>query len=682
MTSRFGISTALFSVKCYLAAMLALYVSLRIGLSRPYWAVATSFIIAQPLAGAVLSKAVFRVIGTIVGAIAAVIFVPNLVNAPELLSVAFALWLALCVFVATLDRTPRSYMFVLMGYSACIIGLPSVDMPGTIFDVASLRVQEITIGIICGSLVHGVLFPGSVTDRLLHRVDATLRDAEQWSRDAISGLEVPGLDAERRRLALDIAEMHQLSIHLPFETARAAPRVRTVRALQDQLSLILPLAAAVEDRLKALQATGAAISEPVALLIEDCQHWLGQPGDNRAKRQEAAERLRERAAALEPQAMAGMGWHAALMLSMLARLSSLIGAHRDCRDLRDQMVSHGRQPVSARASQLLIGRGDRVLHRDYGAALRAAFSAALTILIGCAVWILSGWRDGGTATMTAGIFLALFVASDDPIRPLRSFFLGTVAATLIGGLYAFVILPRMDGFFMLAAALAPGLLLGGAIMASPRYNLVAISAVLGLSSPSILSARFSSDFAAYINGGVAQILGVLLSLVMARLMQSAGLDTAIQRTLKAGWSDIAARATLTGPPNVSAWVSRMLDRIGLLVPRLAARGDDPGKPLYDALRDLRTGMVIGELRQLRIDLPAEEGRSITPVLQNVSAYYAAMDPERAAAPAPAMLERIDHAIAQLVLNASLGARRTAVLALVSLRRNLFPDAAPYQGAPV
>jgi uncharacterized membrane protein YccC len=281
--------------------------------------------------------------------------------------------------------------------------------------------------------------------------------------------------------------------------------------------------------------------------------------------------------------------------------------------------------------------------------------------------------------MTAGIFLALFVASDDPIRPLRSFFIGTVAAILIGALYAFVILPRMDGFLMLAVALAPGLLFGGALMASPRYNLVAISAMLGLSSPSILSARFSSDFAAYINGGIAQILGVLLALVMARLMQSAGLDHAIQRTLKAGWSNIAARATLTGSPNVSAWISRMLDRIGLLVPRLAARGDDPGKPLYDALRDLRTGMVIGELRQLRIDLPADEGQPITRVLQNVSAYYAAMDPERAMLPSAGMLERIDQAIAHLVLNSSASARRTAVLALVSLRRNLFPDAPPYQG---
>ena len=53
--TRFGGKEALFSVKCFVAAILAYYIALRIGLTRPYWAVTTSYIVAQPLAGAVLS---------------------------------------------------------------------------------------------------------------------------------------------------------------------------------------------------------------------------------------------------------------------------------------------------------------------------------------------------------------------------------------------------------------------------------------------------------------------------------------------------------------------------------------------------------------------------------------------------------------------------------------------------
>ena len=38
----------LFSAKSYLGAMLALYLSYRIGLSRPFWAMTTAYIVSQP----------------------------------------------------------------------------------------------------------------------------------------------------------------------------------------------------------------------------------------------------------------------------------------------------------------------------------------------------------------------------------------------------------------------------------------------------------------------------------------------------------------------------------------------------------------------------------------------------------------------------------------------------------
>ena len=130
---RIGVREAAFSVNCFAAAMLALVVSFRLGLDRPFWAMATVYITSQPLSGAVRSKAVFRLIGTIVGASATVVLVPLLVNAPVLLSLALALWVAGCQFVSLLDRTPRSYLFMLAGYTAAIVGFPSVTHPEAIF---------------------------------------------------------------------------------------------------------------------------------------------------------------------------------------------------------------------------------------------------------------------------------------------------------------------------------------------------------------------------------------------------------------------------------------------------------------------------------------------------------------------------------------------------------------------
>lgn len=681
MTDRWGIDAAVFSLKSYAAGMLAIYLALSIGLDRPYWAFLTAYIVAQPLAGAVLSKALFRVIGTVVGAGAAVLMVPALINAPELLVLAISGWLALCVFVSLLDRTPRSYMFVLAGYSAVLIVLPSVDAPGTIFTVASLRVQEITLGILCGSLVHGVVFPRSVAAFLLTRVSTILTDAERWSHDSLALEPVPGVDAERRRLAADITELHQLSIHLPYETARTAPRVRTVRALQDHLSLLMPLGAAVDDRTVRLQAHGGLPPE-AARLLADTQAWLKTLDRDRDQRAADAAALEARCAALEPQVHAGSSWHDLLLLSLLSRLAALITAHRDCRELAEQLATLDRRPVSPRVAELLEGRRGRELHVDTIGALRGAVGAFLTLALGSAIWIASGWADGSTAVMLAGVFLALFAAAPDPLLPLRAFFWGTLVATILGAIYGYAIMPRLDGFGQLAAAMAPPLLILGAMMHSPKWMGIALPTLLGLGSPLLISARYTSAFASFVNGAIAQLMGVAFAILMARLLQSAGIEQAIRRTLRAGWADIAERSNLMTPPDVRGWINRMLDRIALLAPRLALSGRAPGKPLYDALRDLRTGVAIGELRALRLELAPERAAPLTDVLRDVGDYYRRLEPDAEKPEDPGLLAHIDAALHAIARDADAAVRRAGALGLVSLRRNLFPDADPAPEAPL
>lgn len=678
MTKRFGFDAALFSVKAYLAAILAVYVALSIGLDRPYWAFLTSYIVAQPLAGAVVSKAMFRVIGTFVGAGAAVVMVPPLVNSPELLTLAIGTWLAICVFISLLDRTPRSYASVLAGYTAVLIVLPSVDTPQLIFTTASLRVQEITIGILCGSFVHALVFPQSVSAFMLQRVSTILTDAERWSRDSLHIDVDPAVDRERRRLALDVTELHQLSIHLPYESTRIAPRIRTVRALQDQLSMIMPLGAAVADRIAQLHQAGGGPTEVVTLLA-DTRDWFARLGTmGIVQRTEEAEALLTRCAALEPQVREGASWHDLILLSLLSRLATLIVAHRDCRDLADQLASPSIRPVSDRAAVLVEGRRGRELHLDFGGAVRGALSAFITIVLGCVLWIASGWHDGGTAIMLAGVFTALFAAAPDPLAPLRSFFVGTFIATLLGLLYGFVLLPRLDGYLEFAAAMAPMLLLLGMLMQSPRYGGIAVPLLLGLGSPVLVADQYVGGFASYMNGSLAQLTGILYAIVMIRLLSSTGAESAIRRTLRAGWVDIAERSNLMAPPDVRAWINRMLDRIAQLAPRLAMAGRSPGKPLYDALRDLRTGIAIGELRELRLDMSPERSAPLTAVLRRVGDYYRSLVPDRPAPAAPELLHDIDLALDAVLRDGDRDAARSGALALVSLRRNIFPEAAPIE----
>ncbi len=674
---RFGLGDALFSAKCFVAAMLAYYIALRIGLTRPYWAVTTSYIVAQPLAGAVLSKAVFRVGGTVLGAIAAVLLVPNLVDTPLLLSLALALWLGACLYIALLDRTPRAYLFLLAGYTAGIIGFPSVLAPGVIFTTAALRVQEITLGILCGSLVHGMVFPQTVTARLLMRIDEILADAERWSRDALAlDVQNPELDRDRRRLAVDIAELDQLAIHLPFDTARLLPRVRTLRALQDQLSLLLPLASAVDDLITELARIGRAPRPAAIALIDDVREWLRDP-PGITRRAATAAALIARAKALEPEVTEPLLWQDALRLSLLARLSDLIVAHRNSRDLRDQIRAPTRQLVTPTLAELLARRGRRALHRDRGIALRAAAGTVATTVLGCAFWIGTGWGDGAGAVLIAGICCALFGNVDNPAPVIMTFFIGSLIGLAIAAVYAFVILPRVTDFVTLVAVLAPSFLILGTMLSRPKLTLLTLGILLALPNNMGLNDRYSGGFDVFLNGAIAQLAGTLFAVVTVGLFQTIGADTSARRLIVAGWRELARASVAAGPPDTAGWVSRMLDRIGLLLPRLAASTGDPGRSMIDALVDLRIGVSVGDLRQLRIEGGDAEAALIAPVLEGVGTHFARLDGARPAPPAPALLGCIDRGLTGLSTNAQPGIRRAGVLAMTSLRRNLFPFAAPF-----
>jgi uncharacterized membrane protein YccC len=177
-----------------------------------------------------LSKSLYRLLGTFLGGAAAVIFLPAFVNEPLALTLALALWLGLCVYIAQLDRTPRSYIFLLAGYTASTIGFPAVLEPAEIFNIAILRVQEISIAVVAISLVHGAVWPRTVAKQLQGRVTAIVNDSERWSRCALTGSRDPALGRDRRRLARDINDIEELSAHLAFDTARLVPPGRLVRA--------------------------------------------------------------------------------------------------------------------------------------------------------------------------------------------------------------------------------------------------------------------------------------------------------------------------------------------------------------------------------------------------------------------------------------------------------------------
>jgi uncharacterized membrane protein YccC len=218
------------------------------------------------------------------------------------------------------------------------------------------------------------------------------------------------------------------------------------------------------------------------------------------------------------------------------------------------------------------------------------------------------------------------------------------------------------------------------MLARPPLTLITLGILLGFLNSVGLNATYEAGFAPFINGSIAQIVGTAFAVVTVGLFQTLGADQAVARLLRAGFRDVARRAEGKSTDK-ARWGSRMLDRVGLLAPRMKAAEVDPGKPLLDALNDLRTGVVAGDLDMLSKTATAEERILISTSLAGIGRHYRSLDPLAPCAPDERLLADIDRAVDAFARDAEPARRRAGLVLLTSLRRNLFPAAPAYAGTP-
>src|ERR1700740_2206447 len=111
----------LFGLRLWWSFCLALYVAFWLELDNAYWAGTSAAIVCQPHLGASLRKGWFRMIGTVVGAIAIVVLTACFPQDRAAFMVGLALWGAACALVATVLRNFAAYAASLAGYAAAII---------------------------------------------------------------------------------------------------------------------------------------------------------------------------------------------------------------------------------------------------------------------------------------------------------------------------------------------------------------------------------------------------------------------------------------------------------------------------------------------------------------------------------------------------------------------------------
>jgi uncharacterized membrane protein YccC len=598
------------------AGLTALWIAYRLGFSSPSTALLTVFIVSVPQAGQVLAKSFYRVLGTLAGAVIAVLLVGTLVQQRDLFVVLLAGWLGLCTFGAAYFRGFQAYAFVLAGYSAAIIAIPSLETVSQIFDVALFRVSEVMLGILCAGVYADLLFPTRTSELLIHAVRGSYaRFIDYLLKARNRELDRSGLQDANLSFIGDALQFEALRESSYFENPEARVRsgrlrlfnayfMRTGTAFHGYYAMINRIRRRGDEALaERLRGFGTALLAAVRL----DGHAPATAAEARLAlarlatfREHLPELMVEGRAAVRHEAGAG------------ARVIEFDALGRQFERLVEQLVQF---TEAYSALEQLRGRAPHVAPRFFphteplGAAIMG-LRAFLTVLLMAAFWIATAWPAGGGAMLISGVICALFAAAPRPEAAARTLLIGFVLALPAAALFQFGVLPRLDGFDLFCAAVAPVLMASTYAMATPAVAGIGLGFNLMFLTLTGFSNLTLFDPAALLNNGIGQILGVGVALLMFSVLipsRPAWFARRLRRALRRHAAN-ACRASLPGLR--ARFESRTRDLLIQLISRADRSHDEHRAQLAQALALLDLGDAVIHLRRAARDVARAQARSI------------------------------------------------------------------------
>ena len=614
-----GWRDAVFSLKTFVAAMLALYIAFAIPLPQPTWAMLTVYVVSQPLAGMVQSKSLYRVVGTVIGSAMSLLLVDRLADTPELFLLVLAAWIGACTYVAVYLRDiPAAYGAMLSGYTAAIIGVPAALAPLTAFESAWARCLEITLGIGCATLMSQVVLPRRAGDVLQATLDTAMAAGRQWTADVLRGQgeAATGL-ADRRKLVADIVLLNSLLAHAVYDTPAIRAAAKAIRHLQARLMMLLSVLVAIHDRLAILRGHRPDLVATFQPLLDRSAARLTAEDGGAAPAAEHARFAAEIAARRPGIPALQRDGDQLLVHTILLRLEevhALVGElwGRRARLLGDSAVEDDEAPSFTR-------------YRDPTLAAVGALISTMAVLATSTLWIATGWPNGSQAVIFAGVICTILASLDDPAAAATSFLTMTVYGTVVAGIYVFLVFPRIDGFAALVVVLLPFYLPLGMFLALPRIGPTLLPLALNTTALLGLTNERSSipDFASFLNGALGLLVGVAAGVVMFRLLRPLGVGWTVRRLTADMMTDLAQLARSGAAVPRFRFESRMYDRINALFSRLDPSNADQLATMRGSLAALRVGLNTLALRQTLPRLTPELRMAAAGVLSALAGWFGA-----------------------------------------------------------
>jgi uncharacterized membrane protein YccC len=613
-----------FGLRLWVAVCLALYVAFELELDNAFWAGTTAAIVCQPSLGASLRKGAFRMIGTVIGAVATVALTASFPQDPIGFLAGLAIWCAACALVATVLRNFAQYAAALAGYTTVIIGSDVLGATGgasgEVFMLAITRASEICIGIVCAGVVLAGTDLGSARSRLTNQLGAILAGLVGTFPRALllAGAELSTLlgvwrDLFQRTIALE--PVLDEALGESFELHRQLPFVR----------------AALGGLFVALAGWRMA-----------AHHLELMPGVRARREAELVHRglsseLRATSVQVDPSRL-----RSACTASIRA-LASLRGPSPSLRLLADQTAETLLGVRHALDGLLVLTNAARPVGRpravglpvaDWLPALLNAIRAFVTIGAIELFWVVTAWPSGAQAMIFIAVAVILFAPrGDQAYTMVIGFTIGTGLTAAVAAVVKFAVLPDITTFVGFSLAIGMVLVPAGALIAqpwrTPMFMAIVINflPLLGPANP------VSFDPQQFYNVALACILGTGAAGIAFRLLPPLPPAVRARRLALLTLRDLRRLATGSIRRSASDWQRLAYSRLIALPEQ-----PDPGQRAQ-LVAALRVGTEIIRLRCVagRFGLEAELEAALDALVQGDSRTtaerLAAFDRSLAAVPA-------------------------------------------------
>jgi uncharacterized membrane protein YccC len=594
-------------VKTVTAALLALGIAMLLELQQPRTAMTTVFVLMQPFGGMVLAKSFYRIVGTLVGMLAALLLGALFAQQPELYMLGITAWMGVCVAAAVRYRHFRWYGFVLAGYTAALIGIPTVMEPNGLFLAALTRAAEVAIGIVCSAAVSALIVP--------RRSSLALQNALQSRHLNFSAFAVKVLDGAVERGASERYFADLVDEVVGFEATRAfaafedpgmRSRSQVLARLNHEFMDVCARLHALHQLRKRLRGNSSAqVEQATAPYFRELSQLLAAHKERRFDSSDAARvaiRLKTFQATLparmratrrplesgEPQCLPDFDTAGELLYRFVVEFIRYVDTYAS--------LETNHNPARERPAV-------RYVSRTNGFVVACTFARTAAVVGAVSwFWIATDWPSGGMAVIGAALTCALTSSAPNPVKLSLQMAVGAACAAVAGYLVTCYLYPAIDGFPLLCAMLAP-VLAAGTFLASRTKTAgygVGFTVFFCLLAGPDNVVVYAPDL--LINNGVAIVVSMLVAAVGAALVfpvQMPWLTARIEGDLRSQIT-LACTAPLTGlAQRFQSSTHDLMHQLRMLLP----------KPSRRHRQALRWMLITLEVGHATIDLRSEIDRA-------------------------------------------------------------------------